>query len=161
MMINKWIVSLYVVIIWSNFCAAQTSNGTPASTNWGKAVQGVQLSIVATNSVVAAGSSITVWTVITNTSTNVVRLVESRAETDYDLMATNSAGARYPLTPRFIIGRRATVRLSPAKQYAISVPVSFPTTIEPGEYTLTASRGFESSVGNFELESNPLIIQVK
>jgi hypothetical protein len=153
-------VWICMVICAANLCIAQPPKEPPVPTKWGRSVEGVQLSIGATNTVAGAGAAIWVATVITNKSTNAISVVESRRETDYDLLLTNVANRVYHLTPRFALFSRHMEPLNPGKAYVLTIPVAFPSNIEPGEYTLIATRGFSSSGGGFNVESNPLQITI-
>jgi hypothetical protein len=130
------------------------------ATNWGKSFQGVQLLIHSTNTVIEAGSSITVLTVITNGSTNVVHLVESSPDRDFDLSLTNAGGRSFHLTP-IRPGRSLSMALDGGTKLALNIPVSFVKTIDPGDYILIARRVCGFGAGSFIIESNPLKIQIK
>ena len=135
------------------------------ATNWGKAVQGVRLSITMTNSVVQSGSSSIIVAVITNCSTNFVELGVTNPEVDFDPILTDGSGKVLHLIarpPPPLLTRSSTVMtMNPGEQCVWVLSVPFGNGIAPGGYTLQASRGFKTSDGSFKLESNPLKIQVK
>jgi len=110
---------------------------------------------------IEAGSSVSGVAVITNGSTNTIRMVVTGA--DFRLSVTNGAGKLYDLTPlrpsRYFM--RVRVDISPGEQKTENIEVAFGTNIEPGLYTLLATRSFSPSDGSYELESNPLKIQIK
>ena len=151
------------------------SDSDQAATNWGKSVQGVQLSIVMATNVFQVGSSTTVEAVTTNSSTNDI-VVDIFAPTIvFDVLLTNSAGKTYHVTtPMPIRGPRHFVTIKPGEKSTESIPVTFGKTrfgdsVEPGNYTLRATRHFSSSKedyihggeGAFSLESNLIKVQIK
>jgi len=151
------------------------STGDPAPAAWGPGVQGVQLSISLTNNVFQVGSSATVESVTRNSSTNDVS-VDIFAPTDvFDVLLTNRAGKSYHITtPMAIRGFRQFVTIKPGAESSESIPVTFGRarfgdTVEPGDYTLFATRHFSSAnedaaqvkEGGFKLESNALTVRVK
>jgi hypothetical protein len=152
---------LGMVTFRANFGIAQSSKGYQEVTNWGKSVQGVQLSIAMTNNVVEPGTSIWVATVITNTSTNAVRVIQTGRETDYDLLLANRTGKTYNLTPKFALGSRSRLFINPGKGYSLTIPVTIASNIASGDYALTASRHFYLSNLDLKLESNPLRVEVR
>ena len=178
--IMKYIrIALGISLLW--FCLmlpartqAQSTNH-PEATDWGKSVQGVQLSITMTNNVFQAGSSTTVESVTKNSSTNDI-VVDTFAPTAvFDVLLKNSAGKTYHVTtPTPIIGPSHFVTIKPGEESAESIPVTFGKTrfgdiVDPGDYTLRATRHFSSSKedyihggdGAFMLESNLIKVQIK
>jgi len=115
---------------------------------------------MATNSIVDSGSSISVLTVIKNTSTNDIQLIEESPVIDFDLSLTNSAGELHRLTP-VLPSRVVTIEISRDRERVMEIPVKFGKSIQPGDYTLIARRNFTSSRGSFRLESNPLKVRIK
>jgi hypothetical protein len=174
-----------MVVFAANFCNAQASGpldftNSPGSiaqpwpeyqpkipqeaTNWGVGVRGVQLLLYPTNTVIDGGSSITVLAVIRNTSTNSIQVIEKDAERNFDLLLTNVAGKVYHLTPHKA-GRNLSMEIVRGTQLALNIPVTFRSEIEPGDYTLKATRLFwmekDKKFEKFEIESNLLKVQVK
>jgi hypothetical protein len=170
-----------MVVFAANFCNAQArgpldSANSPGSivqpwpeyqpkvpqeaTNWGVGVRGVQLLLYPTNTVIDGGSSITVLAVIRNTSTNSIQVIEKDAERDFDLSLTNVAGKVYHLTPHKA-GRNLPMEIVGGAHLAMNIPVAFRSDVEPGEYTLRATRLFFVKSERFTLESNLLKVQVK
>jgi len=132
------------------------------ATNWGSSVQNVRLQIYLTNSVVHSGSSLTMLGIITNASTNAIALTRTVPTTGYDVRLTSRAGKSYDLTEMpALMNARGYYAINQGVISAVTLPVNFGTNIEPGDYTLQATRAFSSSDGNFKLESNPLKIQIK
>jgi hypothetical protein len=182
MMINLALLSMYILVFGANLCTAQ-SNGPPEvttpetlpydpwpayhpkipadATNWGTPVQGVQLLIYTTNSVMERGSSIEVLTVIRNAATNLIRLGEQNPWNDFDFSLTNAAGNSYKLNRPHRNTLNLMVGLNPRTQRAMFIPVESWKSMVPGDYTLAATRSFWSSNGNFKMESNPLKVQIK
>jgi len=143
-----------------NLCSAQ-SNAPPPSIEWGRNERGVRLSITMTNRVVISRSSTVLTALITNSSTNNIVLFWSSPETDFYLSLTNNAGKSYLLTPHFIEGSTGRETIYPAGRKAEAVPVTFGSEIQPGDYTLKASRDFGLGGGIFRLESNPVKVQIE
>jgi hypothetical protein len=147
----------------------------PAAAAWGQSVQGVQLSITLATNVFQVGSSATVESVTRNLSTNDI-VVDIFAPTAvFDVVLTNSAGKSYHITtPTAIRGPSQFVTIKPGDKSAESIPVTFGQTrfgdtVEPGDYTLFATRHFSYATqdyvhegqGAFKLESNSLKVRVK
>ena len=129
------------------------------ATNWGRPVQGIQILIYTTNTVVEPGSSIEVLGVITNASTNHIRYLDQTAAMNFDLTLRNASGKSYYLTPQLPTGNRIG-GLNAGRQIRMIIPVSFWKSIEPGDYVLIATRNFSSIAGDFKMESNPLRIRI-
>jgi len=132
-----------------------------AATNWGKSINGVQLLIYSSNSVVEIGNSTMILAVIKNGSTNAIRLLETSPRTDFEFSLSNAAGKLSQLNPGLWEGRRLLVTTEAGKASALNISVDFPTNLEAGEYTLTANRIFFVNDEKFELESNLLKVKVK
>jgi hypothetical protein len=165
------VVILGVVVV----SARAGSESDQWAIKWGKSVQGVQLSIRMATNVFQAGSSTTVESVTKNSSTNDI-VVDIFAPTIvFDVLLTNSTGKTYHVTtPMAIRGPRHFVTIKPGEESAESIPVTFGKTrfgdiVEPGNYTLWATRHFSSSKedyihegeGAFSLESNSIKVQIK
>jgi hypothetical protein len=182
---KKWaLLKLCIGLLEANLCLAQSnttvapnslapfdfSNGVqpkapPGATNWGKSVAGVRLSITMANGFVEAGSTNIIVAVITNSSTNFIEMGVTSPAADFDPILTSSAGKLYhlvaPLPMPLLTRVNMFVAMHPGEQCVWILSVPFVKSIEPGNYTLQASRGFKTSDGGFKLESNPLKIQVK
>ena len=142
-------------------CTVHASN-SQAITNWGNSVQGVQLAITMTNSVFQVGSSSTVESVTTNSSTNTITVDISAPTMNLGVFLTNDTGKSYHVTtPMMIRGPRQLVKIKPGEESAESIPVTFGENIEPGDYTLKATRHFSMNGKDFELVSNLLKVQLK
>jgi hypothetical protein len=140
---------------------AGSDSGQETNINWGKSVQGVQLSITMTNNVFQISSSSTVESVITNSSTNAITVDISAPTIHFGVYLTNDTGKSYHVTPLLKIrepGRLVTI--NPDGEQSESIPVIFEDNIEPGNYTLKAKRTFSSSDGNFTLESNSIKVTI-
>lgn len=143
-----------------NLCRAQ-SNDSQTITHWGNSVQGVQLSIRITNNIFQVGSSTTVMSVTKNSSTNTIAMDISAPTINFDIVLTNNTGTLYHVTTRIGIRMPGIIlKIKPGEEYAQSIPVTFEQEIEPGDYTLKATRQFGMSHGGFELESNSIEVQV-
>jgi hypothetical protein len=154
------------------------SLGHPAAADWGPGVQGVQLSISLTNNIFQVGSSATVESVTQNSSTNDIVVDIFAPTVVFDVVLTNSAGKSYHITtPMRIRGPSQFVTIKPGDNSAESIPVTFGQTrfgdtVEPGEYTLLATRHFsfvthdlrpgdEAELADLKLESNVLKVRVR
>jgi hypothetical protein len=157
------LLSLCLVLFGASPGAAQ-SNTTPKNPNWGKDIQGVQLSINMTNNVVERGLTFTMVALITNSATNAIVFGHRSAETDFDVSLTNASGKLYHLTPRWLGRSSGSATIESRVQVQLTIPVTIGKDIEPGNYTINASRVFSvrGTPYNFlTLESNPLQVQIK
>jgi len=119
------------------------------------------LSITTTNNVLRIPSSTVVRAVTDNASTNEIRVDIAFPTVIFDLLLTNSIGKVYHVTtPLRIRGPRQIVTLRPGERRADDIPTTFRSTIEPGDYTLTATRNFSMRSQDFVLASNPLRITI-
>jgi hypothetical protein len=160
MMKATWALAL-VVIFGANLCTAQ-SNGLPATPKWGDSVQGVQLSITMTNSVFGIGTSTTVAAITKNSSSNEITIEISFPTVAFNILLTNDAGKSYRIvTPFLIRGMRQFATLKPGEERIANIPVTFREDIEPGNYTLNASRHFTLNNEEFSLVSNALKVQIQ
>jgi hypothetical protein len=139
------------------------------ATNWGPSVRGVRLLIYMTNSVVESGSTANVLTVITNGSTNSIGLGFTALPSDFGVLLTGSGGRLYHLTaPPLALRINQRMTIMPGEQDARNIQVTFGEpihawedglrkNIEPGDYTLQATRNFEGG----KVESNLITVRVK
>jgi len=147
--------SIFVVVFAANLCMAQ-SNRPVAATNWGKSVQGVRLSIAMTNSVVTMGSSSTILTVVTNASTNAIKVTYTGRPSDFDVVLTSTRGtAFHMIEPAQVETLRTMVEVKSGGQDVRTIGLTFAQ--PPGDYTLQATRYFSGG----KLESNLLKVQIK
>jgi hypothetical protein len=161
MNLKSIVVSIYVIVITANQDLAQT-NGPAQLTEWGMSVQGVQLSISITNSVIKAGEQMCIETIITNSATNAIDLSMTGRDTDFDLFLTNGAGRGYSLTSSdYMAGSTFYYTINKTNKFAEKIPLTVGTNVEAGDYTLLAYRRFTLGDGHFRLESNPIKLQVK
>ncbi len=150
------------------------SDSDQGATNWGKSVQGVQLSITMATNVLKLGSSTTVEAVTKNSSTNDIVVDMFPPTMVFDVLLIDSAGKSYhATTPTVIMGPLLFVTVKPGAESSESIPVTFGMTrfgdtVEPGDYTLFATRhfGFNQEdfihLGNrlFALESNSIKVTI-
>ena len=148
------------MITFESITAIAQSSFPSVTTNWERTVQNVQLLISTTNSVVESGSSGAVMAVIRNGTTNAIVVYEMGPTFDFGVSLTNTAGQLYQLTSRPDRTMVARVTVESGKQLASTIPVTYGKNIQPGQYTLIATRSFSSSAGNFKMESNQLEIQI-
>jgi len=140
-------------------CTVQASD-SQTITNWGESVQGVQLSITIATNVFPVGSSATVESIIKNSSTNDISLLMSAV--NFNVLLTNNTGKSNNLIkPVVILYPRRFVTIKPGEESDESIPVTFGDAVEPGDYTLEATRHFTMNGKDFELVSNLLKVQVK
>jgi hypothetical protein len=129
--------------------------------DWGQSVQGVQLAITMTNSVFQVGSSSAVASVTTNSSTNTIIVDISAPTIHFDVLLTNDTGKLYHITTRMDIREPGRlIMINPGEEQNESIPVTFGENIEPGDYTLKATRKFTLNGGKFTLESNSIKVTI-
>jgi len=158
MIIKIILISICLAAIEANVCLAQSSN-LQSITNWGKSVQGVQLSTRLSNRTFQVGSSATVAAVIKNSSTKDITLLVSAV--NFTVLLTNNAGKSYNIIkPVVILYPSQIVTINPGEKRDESITVTFAEKIEPGDYTLKATRKFSSSDGDFTLESNLIKVTI-
>jgi hypothetical protein len=160
MKITAAIIAILTIKFAGN-CGFAQSNQAGTNSVWGHAVEGVHLSISATNLVIDRSSSLVIQAVLENESTNIVGIGESTAAADFDLLLTNGAGKSYNLRQTRDRTSFRSPTISPEGKRAFTIPLQVGTYIAPGDYTLIAAREFGSSKGRFRVESNPLKVQVK
>ena len=152
------LISICLAAIEANMCLAQ-SNNSQTITNWGKSVQGVQLSITLSNRIFQVGSSPTVAAVIRNSSTNDITLLD--VGVNGNVLLTNNTGKSYNIVkPVTILYPTRFVTIKPGEERDESIWVTFGEDIEPGDYTLKAARTFGLNHRNFRLESNSINVKV-
>ena len=134
---NKISTMTLIVISVANLCLAQPKVFTD-----GNEAQGVRLSISLSNNLVAAGSKITLYTSIQNTSTNVVFVNPTTSKTFY---LTNSSGKVFYLIP--------TDDRNPIEPFISNTKPS-PQPIEPNETkkeVVVLRIGKDTDVGSYDL----------
>jgi hypothetical protein len=142
-------------------CLAQ-SNDPQTITHLGDSVQGVQLSITMTNNIFPVGSSVAVMSATKNLATNDIILNIAVPTLNFDLILSNDAGKLYHVTSRLSIrgSMHQFETIKPGGESFESIPVTFVENIEPGDYTLKATRHFSMGGRDFELESNSIKVQI-
>ena len=164
-MTGKIFSIICAAILVVNQCMAQ-SNNSQIATNWGQSVQGVQLMITMTNRVFKIGSSSVVTSVTRNSSTNAITIDISAPTADFDVLLISETGKLYHITTPLNIRVLSTpVMINPSEEKSESIPVTFGVTrfgdaVEPGDYTLKATRAFSSSGGDFTVESNSIKVTI-
>src|SRR5579863_3793246 len=98
---------LFIAVFGVKTCVAQPTNSAP-STNWGKSFSGVQMSIAVNNNAFAIGSSFVISIQITNSSTNILFMGDSRPDVDFTAFLTDQLGKAYQLTPSVFAYTRLT-----------------------------------------------------
>lgn len=163
-MIKKLFKVICLVVLGTNLCMAQSID-QPNATNWGKSVQGVQLSITMTmtnSSAIEAGASFTLMAVIKNSSTNAVRVEYTALPSDYDILLISGAGKTYHLIiPPLQLRLNTSLAINPGEQDVRIIPVTIRKNTEPGDYTLQAVRDFYIGETTLRLESNSLKVQIR
>jgi hypothetical protein len=140
--------------------------------NMPASVKGVQLSINLTNNVITADSETIINVEITNASLKVIRMVETDPLKDFNVvLISNQAlplkGEATYLTYQLTSDTSAhgyaktLLEIGPGERRDWRIPVIISAGIQPGEYTLQATRRFRSSGGDYELKSNFLKVQVQ
>jgi ankyrin repeat protein len=134
-------------------------------------VQGVRLSIAMTNRVFEVPSSTAVTALTTNASSNAVMMDITLPPMNYRLLLTNRAGKCYDVPAPFAgNGFSETVTLQPGETHMETIRIFFFGSIEPGDYTLMATRtvifpwtqhsDFTFEDQSFKLVSDPLKITI-
>jgi hypothetical protein len=147
--------------IGANRCMAQ-SNDSQTITNWGQSIQGVQLAIVMTTNVFSVGSSAVATFVITNSSANTITVTVPVSIVNSDVVLINDTGKIYDLTPHIGAIRMLSAhrQLNPSEEDVESLSVTFGENIEPGDYTLKATRTFTLNEKEYTLESNSIKVTI-
>jgi len=158
-MTRKIIVLICLAIFTDYVCRAQTNSDS--QTNLEESVSGVHLTITLSNNVIDAGS-ITIKAAIQNRSTNIIRLVEFPATTDFDVLLINGSGKSFKLTPpRPLGGSRVPIMLKPEERRDWVIPIAVGNELKPGEYVMKASRNFNANGKWFVMHSNSLKVSIK
>ena len=155
-MIKKMIGASCIMLSAANLWAGEPSG---IQTNTGGSIHGIQLSITLSNSVIAIGSTFSVSVTIQNSSTNVVKMVETGMSDDFVIILASSSGKDYRLTPdtsKWPHTFRYITKINPGENHTWKIPEAVPKDIKNGSYTLKAST---AHVG-FEIISNSLKIDV-
>jgi hypothetical protein len=159
-MFKKILATMCLMVFGTSLCMAQ-STGQSDTNNWGKSIEGVQLSITLTNTgVVEAGSSITFVAVIKNSSTNVIEIGYTALSSDYSASLTSVTGKTYQLIDEpFSTRLNLALPLNPGEQDVRIISASVKKSIEPGDYTLQADRGFYSADRDSYIDKHWLIVK--
>jgi hypothetical protein len=163
-MIKTMLGTMCLVVFGASLAMTQTNDHPDAAiTNWGKSVQGVQMSISTTNSgVVERGTAIILKVVIRNSSTNAIHMGYTGLASDYDAILIDVTGKTYHLIdPPIQLRLNTTLTINPGEQNIQIIQVTIKKNIEPGDYTLQAARRFYVDNDWLDLESNPLTVQIK
>ena len=130
------------------------------STNWGENILGIQLSISVTNRFMDVGPA-TICATIKNGSTNAIGLVETGPFTDFDVFLTNNTGQSLKLTPdRRLMNFRTSDELKAGESRNWTILIIINKGVDPGEYSLKATRRFTVNSDWYEMVSNALIVQI-
>lgn len=169
-MTNKSLGTIFSVFFLATACIAQSNTNL----DFGQSVQVVQLSISVSNNVIAVGSELIISAEIKNLSTNVIHLSESSPEMDFNVFLTSDSGKVYKLTPPAVVftrllrsdlkpgeSRDSIIHVGVNKYFEPPSLVAIDKNIEPGDYTLKATRHFSKNNSICELESNLLKVQIK
>lgn len=142
-------------------CLAQLSD-SQTITNYGQSVQGVQMGITTTNDTFRVGSSAVVQSVIKNSSTNVITVLETIYGEYADAVLISETGKLYHVTTKSnAFGYRFTLRpIQTGEQKVEPIYLTFGEDIEEGDYKLKAIRKFSMDGKDFTLESNSIKITI-
>jgi hypothetical protein len=166
---------IFFVGFWITTYTAQSTNISSITfADWGKQIQGVQMSIALTNNVIPYGSSFTIFIEMKNSSTNIISMGESIPETDFIVSLADDSGRMYQITRSpFAFTRMMQAKLNPGqtrnwtlfaevnKYYETPGIVATKKNVPIGDYTLVATRKFGIGNNFFKIESNHLTIQIK
>lgn len=164
------LISICMIFMAMNRGLAQSID-SQAITNWGRSVQGVQMAIVTTNDMFQAGSSAVIESLIKNSSTNIITVLDTIRGEYSDAVLVSDTGKCYHVTTRTLtfgyrFGRRA-VQIGGQKVEPIAL--TFGKDIEAGDYKLKAMRKFNmggkkftfvTDGKEFTLESNSIKVKV-
>src|ERR1035437_1649887 len=158
-MIKKMmLLSICMFGIGVSLCDAQGGDFT--TTNWGESIQGIQLSIKITTNVFKAGSSATFTAVTRNSSANFITVDATLPVTSFDVILTNNTGEHYHIikTPSAIGYPTLLKTINHGEESTESIPMTFGETrfgniVEPGDYTLKATRKFTLNDKEYTVES--------
>jgi hypothetical protein len=132
-------------------------------TNWGESTWGAQLSFNLTNMVISAVETTTLQCKIKNSSTNFINVVEVNPMTDFSVFLINDAGVSRKLTPdaSSAVFYRIVHKLNASQVYECSVAIKIEKDVEPGDYTLKATRHILTADSkSCEITSNLLKVKV-
>ena len=159
-MIKQIVGTICLIALGIVACRAQSNSSQTSSSRW-MDVQGVRMSITLTNDVIEAGSTITLVAVIKNSSTNAIHLGQLWEPADYDVLLTSGAKKVLHLIQEPDISTLNTrLTINPGEQNVRVIPVTFGKSIEPGDYTLSATRRFAFSEVELTLESNSIKVKI-
>ena len=141
-------------------------------TKWGNAVKGVQLSVSLTNNIVAAGSIITLFAQIKNSSTNPISVYVKDPRSDFDVYITNKSGKVFKISPdpdtnSPVYAIFAPIFINAGESHEWIIPEIIGKDVASGDYILKVTKrvGENHSFGKngnyFELVSNSLDVQIK
>lgn len=132
---------------------------------WGKSVNGIRMSISASNSVVAIGETLQLECHITNSSDGVMYIVEVNPKSDFSIFlidrSENSRRISPDRDPHSPIFARSAREIQSGHGFACTVTAEIPRAIKPGHYSLKAIRQFLIPGGRtLELTSNTIPLDV-
>ena len=133
---------------------------------WGSAVKGVELSAKMTNDAITVGSTTILSLQIRNLSTNVIAVYVRYPRSDFDIYFTNVKSLkRFKMSPNpdnsFSYATVLPISIGAGKRHAWEVPLYVGMDIKPSNYTVEVRKHLDMNGNNFELVSNPLILQVR
>jgi hypothetical protein len=132
------------------------------TTNWGMSIQGVQMALKISNTVVDTDSPIKLLILLTNSSTNSIEVITTGTVADFDFVLTTSAGRAFHLRPPFPLeGMAVREMIKPGQQKIQPATVSIKKSIKAGDYTFKAIRSFRANGRNFKAESSSLKVRIK
>ena len=137
-MMRKLFSSLMLALI-VGFSAGEARS--QSVTNWGDSVEGIQLSITVSNSVVAVGSSIMLQCLVKN-STNRFVIFAGNPDLDMQIALSNESGQTYDLSmfpSNFRPGSDPGFGLQPGELERYAIPINLPKGLQSGVYSLKAA----------------------
>ena len=155
------IVNLINVVFFKDFTWAQAPFADQAK--WGGAVQGVQMSVSLTNHVLAVGSKAALLAEIKNSSTNVVTVfVSDPIVNNFTVSLTNSEKTYIIAEPSGAISAIfPPINIPSGETRNWEVTLTIGKDVQPGDYTLKATRSFKTQGTDFQLVSNFLKVRVR
>jgi uncharacterized membrane protein len=140
--------AILMLTLWTLICMAQPNSSQDQSkevTKWGNAVEGVQLSVNSTNNIVVVDSTTTLFARIRNLSTNTITLTVSDLRVnDFTVYLTDSSKNIYKIAEPSgaVFAVFPPINITPGESHILTISLTVDKNIEPGDYTLKATRHF-------------------
>lgn len=130
---------------------------------WGEAACGAQLSIGLSTNVIAINEKMELSAQIRNISTNRITVIVSDAlVNDFTVYLTDVSGKiRIIAKPSgAVIAVLPAIDINPGESHSWTIPVAMGTNVNAGFYAVKATRNVKTAMGDCELASNSLDVQL-